>query len=440
MKRITSISILLTLALTGLGQSENMLNSVNSEPANVPEEELQETTTEMDAMDESVDFDREVNDMPADDSSELLPAIEETAVEDYEAVNAEIGTVPELQDAQHTRGFYQSKSADWGKVANERQTDPTAWDNYYRSQRYGATGEISTDIDGSTQSQLNSIVDSMAIVVPNSFEYNYCSYLNSNFDVDAIGYLEAAYNLEPDNPETYDDFIAHYELTNDSKKKEEFCELWYESGEVDQEVLDYNYNVLQSLERNAILVTNGELDTYPIWVLQEVDGVRTDVTVLNMNLMKDHAYRNRKMKELGLNAYSDYGSDRNGFLEEIAERNPSKHVYFGLTVSQSALKEMQDYLYLTGLAFRYSNQDFDNMSVLVDHWENDFEIDYLNNLSASGTAEQMQQNYLIPLLTLSNHYLSVGELDKAGEASNLALKLAKATRNEDEVEDYLNKE
>lgn len=237
----------------------------------------------------------------------------------------------------------------------------------------------------------------------------------------------------------YERRIRTAELANDREQVAQICREWQRSGQCSPGVLSWCYNALMSLETNALLITQNDHDTYPVWLLQYALDVRPDVAVLSLPLLETADYRDQIIRLHQLKQVPK-GSSLPDFLSSLtagtgAER--SRPVYFSPLLDKARLQAEQQRLYLTGLALRWSQRAFDNVAVLRSNYENRFLTDYLKVDLQPETdpalVTALNLHYVPAFLLLHRHYIAGGEAAKADALQSLTLGVARRGGREAEL-------
>jgi formylglycine-generating enzyme required for sulfatase activity len=329
--------------------------------------------------------------------------------------------------------WYAHQASLWKEKASQAPGDAHAWLNYFIAAKYSL----------STDQELSSIVESSAKAVPETFEYHFIKSVSSPFSQERFDHLLKAYQMQPENPSLYSELVQMNEFLHNTSSRKEFSRKLFQSGLVSQSLLNYSYNVLMSIEENAILFTDSDNTTLPIYLLQDVIGTRTDVTVLNLDMLVQDEYRAAKLASLNLNLSSYISSSRQELCTLLPEQNPTRVFYYALTLSKDNILSIKDQLYVVGLASQLSTQRVDNITAIKNNLENRFLLDYLtvdfNGEGEHSAGKVLNANYIVPMLLLLEHYRASKDEEKAKALEQQIMEIARQSGKSLLVENFLNR-
>ena len=337
--------------------------------------------------------------------------------------------------------FYAEQAELWKAETLKSEINADAWLNYYKAARYANMFADSL----SKRYDMDKIVAGMPTALANTFEFNYVLFIHDNNMDQRFDHLLKAHELAPERIDAYHSMVHYHVIEGNQDEVQKYCKALFEAGEFSPTVLAWNFNMLTSIEENGILLTHGDNDTYPSWVIQTVKNNRKDVKVLNVNLLMYDKYRERIFQEEGISQiasaeFPEYQDMYLAIVRQIA-RQSKKPVYVATSVPEFIRNAMGDSLYLVGLAFRYSDQSFDNMAFLKNNFENKFLKDHLRIQlepdTGSNVLASMNMHYLPAIITLRNHYLDSGEKSKASSLEPIVRKIAREAGNEAYISSYL---
>ena len=125
----------------------------------------------------------------------------------------------------------------------------------------------------------------------------------------------------------YSNEVLHAHVTLRKIAEPQKAREYLEPGLYPDHLMEWVRVNLDACPPNAILITNGDNDTYPLIYLQQLEGYRTDVIVLNKILLSQWAYLDMAMNEIGFQEQPDFA------MPEDFLYDPTKQVFYNTSTN-----------------------------------------------------------------------------------------------------------
>ena len=345
-------------------------------------------------------------------------------------------TIESIASTAYEPEWYKGQAKAWQQVVDKDAKDQTAWRNLFRATHFYEmlSNSFGEDQDNSATAE---VLRKMEQAVPDSYVLNMCKErfsLSGDSLAETHQTLSRAIELMPEDALGDDiTLLACREwlyYANDDKVHDLLVKA-YQKQSIPESIMHYNWNMMQSMEPNAIYFGNGDNCLVPGKMMQEALGVRKDVTIIPASYLYAEEFRDALYKQLGIKPFvqaKDYDRSIDGWEKEYSYdiimhiiKESHRPAYFFTDITNWTSMP-QDSLYNEGLLLKYSDHQYDNFAVAMHNVKNVYHLEYLTEpdlvYTSWDSCKRFNNNYVFLLAHLIKQFRQKGDIAEAERLHN----------------------
>ncbi|WP_432714328.1 hypothetical protein [Pedobacter sp.] len=343
-----------------------------------------------------------------------------------------------------SHAYYVKQAELWWKEVEKDKSSETNWYNYYRACR-SAQGTFDWKEDFVKESPAlrlgDDIVKLMEKYIPHTFTYNYVLGSTGGVNPYAGQYLMKAYAMNPDFEGIHADVITYAQSIGDTALRAKANQEWHIKKDMSPGLLSYAYNLLMSVDEESILLTQHDNDSYPVWMLQDVLGIKKSVKVINIDFLILESYRKQVFKELDMSqtdlpgkTINEWEANWKSIVDYILSNYKGKKaLYVSLTLFPDLYQKYLPQLSTSGLALKLGKKPLHITKQNLRLIEDDFLLDDLKIQVAyepnTNFVNEQNLNYLKSFKLVHAYYKQTKQVEKAKRIKALSLLIANNAEN-----------
>ncbi len=341
-------------------------------------------------------------------------------------------TIESIITNSHETEWYRVQAEAWQKNVDANPKDEWAWRNLFRATYYsemlgGGWGE---DKD---QSETADIIRKMEAEIPNSYVLNiskarFC--LTTDSAAMKGDNIYRAIELMPDDACAEDaNYLACrlWSINPDNRLVNNLFTKAYQKRWFPGRIMQYNRNMLLSMQTKALYFANGDVVTAPMKMIQDALGERQDVTVIPLSYLHSETfmkvlYKRLNIKPMAIDVqdYGQYGDEWYKHYEAdmimYLIKESKRPTYFSTDIlSQTKLNK--DSIYNEGLLLKYSPKQYNNFDVAMHNVKEVYQLEYLATpdlvYDTWVTSRQLDLNNVTLLSNLISKFRKKGDYAQA---------------------------